>query len=358
MRVGIRLFLVIMILSAGCAGIRNLPEQLAGTYYGYLPCDGCPGILYELRLNPDLTYVEIIRHDEPDGKEAINENNYRMTRDSIIILRGKAEGEGMSHFAVRNGKLEMLSPSGEKIQTGFPERLILTMEKQVFTHGDISDTGFRASGNEPFWGLEIEYGNIIIFKALSAEGFDFKAHYTAPERTSDTSPVKYQGKALNGEFQVTITREECLDTMSGEIFPYSVFVAARRSHRESFRKFEGCGQYLGSYLLNDIWTLDRINDRSIELPNSQKPPVLHIDLPGESVYGYGGCNQFHGSASLVNNRLVMGHIASTKMACAVTQHIEDRFFKAISGKTLDFSIENSTLILGDGMTKLTFVRAD
>jgi heat shock protein HslJ/uncharacterized membrane protein len=358
MRVGIRFFLVLMILSAGCAGVRNLPNQIAGTYYGYLPCDGCPGIFYELRLNPDLTYVEIIRHDEPDGKRIISENNYRITRDSIVTLRGKAEGGGMSHFAVRNGKLEMLSPSGEKIQTGFPERLMLSMEKQEFDYGDISKTGFRASGNEPFWGLEIEYGNVITFKTLSAEGFDFKAHYTAPERTGDTSPVKYHGKAVNGEFQLTITRDECRDSMSGKVFPYSVFVAARRSHRESFRKFEGCGQYMGNYRLNDIWSLERINDKPIDLPQSQKPPSLHIDLPGESVFGYGGCNQFHGSASLVNNRLVTGHIVSTKIACAVTQHIEERFFRTISGKTLDFSIEDSKLILGDGMTKLTFVRAD
>lgn len=348
--------MLLLVLATGCAGIRNLPEQIAGTYYGYLPCAGCPGIFYELRLNPDRTYTEIIRYDGESDDPIISQNRYRLTRDSVVILRGKHETEGMNQFAIRNGKLEMLSLTGEKIETGFPERYILTREKHEFAFQDTTKTGFRATGNEPFWSVEIEFDNLIKFSTLSAEGFEFKAHYEDPEKAGDLSWVKYSAKPNNGEFQVTITREECMDTMSGKIMPYSVFVAARRSHRESFRRFEGCGQYLGSNRLNDIWILEKINDKPVEMPDSKKHPTLQVDLAGKTIFGYGGCNQFHGKAELVNNRLVTGPVAATKMACINTQDTEERYLETISGKTLDFTIANSTLILGDGITKLTFSR--
>ena len=358
MRINIGIFSVVLFLAMGCAGIRHLPEQISGNYYGYLPCANCPGIYYELHLYPDRTYKEIVMYDGVSEDPIITENRYRITRDSVVVLRGRDQEEGMSQFAIRNGQLEMLSADGERIETGFPERYILSEEKFEPVFEEITVTGFRATGNEPFWSLEIEFDNIIKFNTLAAEDFEFTANYPEPEVYGDLSVVEYQAKAYNGEFQVTINREECMDTMSGEVFPYSVFVAARRSHRESFRKFEGCGEYIGSYRLNDIWILEKINDEPVDFPDSGKHPTLRVDLAGERISGHGGCNQFNGNAELVNNRLVTGQIVSTRMACPDVQSTENRYLETLSEKTLDFSLENSTLILGDGITKLTFRRAD
>lgn len=355
MKFNINTVFVLIIFAMGCSGPRYLAENIEDTYYGYLPCADCPGIFYEIEINPDFTYIEKILYDGRTDQPLINEGKYRITRDSVIILRGK-ETEGMNRFAIKNGKLEMLSPLGEKIETGFPERYILTREKHERVFEEITGTGFRATGNEPFWGLQIEFYNKIEFNALSVEGFEFTTTLPDPERPGDMSLVKYSAEAGNGEFQVTINREECMDTMSGELFPFKVIVAARRDHRESFRRFEGCGEYLGPYRLNDIWKLEEINDIPVSIPQGREHPVLHIDLSGKKIYGYGGCNRFSGSVELVNNRVVTGAISSTKKACLDTQEIEDRFFSTISGKTLDFEIDNSILILGDGMTKLTFSR--
>lgn len=357
MKFNINTVLVLMIFAMGCSGPKHLAEKAESSYYGYLPCADCPGIYYEIDINPDFTYREKILYDGKTDQHLINEGKYRITRDSVIILRGK-ENQGMNHFAMKNGNLEMLSPSGEKFETGFPERYILTREKHERVFEETTGTGFRATGNEPFWGLQIEFDNRIEFNALSAEGFEFTTTLPDPEGPADLSLVKYSAEAVNGEFQATIKREECTDKMSGEVFPFTVFVAARRDHRESFRRFEGCGEYLGPYRLNDIWKLEEINDVPLTIPEAREHPVIHINLSGKKIYGYGGCNRFHGRAELVNNRLVTGAIASTKKACLDTQAIEERFLSTISGKTLDFEIDNSTLILGDGMTKLTFRRAD
>ena len=358
MRINISIFIVMLVLAAGCAGIRHLPEQISGTYYGYLPCAHCPGIYYELRLNPDRTYTEIIRYDDSEGETLTGSGRYRVTRDSVVVLRERDYREGMNQFAVREGKLEILSASGERIETGFPERYILSDKKFEPVFAETTVTGFKATGNEPFWHAEIEFGNIIKFNSLAAEGFDFTAHFPDPETDRNMETVKYSAKTYNGDFQLTINREECIDTMLGEVFPYSVFVAARRSHRESYRRFEGCGQYLGSYRLNDVWVLEKINEQPIHFPDSKEHPTLHIDLTGKTISGFGGCNSFNGRAELVNNRLVTGQVVATRKACTEIQEVENRYLETISGKTLDFSIQNSTLVLGDGITKLTFSRAD
>jgi heat shock protein HslJ/uncharacterized membrane protein len=352
MRIDIR-FLIVLLLLPGCAGTKNLSRDIAGSYYGYLPCSDCPGIYYELHLDADLTYTEIIRYDGSTSEPKITENRYRFTRDSEIILR-KDEKDGMSHFSIKNGTLELLGPAGEKIETGFPERYILTGDKHEHVAEAFTGKGFRASGHEPFWTSEIDFYNTIRFSTPAAEGFDFTAKYIEPETSGHSAPLKFTAKSKDGEFHVTINRKECLDSRSDQRYPYSVYIGARRSHRESFRKFEGCGEYLGNYRLNDIWALEKINDRPVNMPPASKPALLQIDLARRTISGFGGCNNFSGNAELTNNRLVTGQIISTKMACTDTRHIEERFLRTISGKTLDFSIENSTLIMGDGITKLTF----
>jgi heat shock protein HslJ/uncharacterized membrane protein len=357
MRINISIIAIMLVLATGCAGIRHLPEQVSGTYYGYLPCANCPGIFYELQLNPDRTYSEVIRYDDQASKPVTGTGSFRVTRDSVVILSNNYYREGMNQFAIRNGNLEMLSSSGEKIETGFPERYILKAEKFKPSFEEITVTGFRATGNEPFWHAEIEFGNLITFNTLAAEGFEFTAHYPDPEKVEKPGTVKFSARTHNGDFHLTINRQECIDNMSGEAFPYSVLVAARRSHRESYRRFEGCGQFMGSYRLNDIWVLEKVNDQPVSFPDSKELPTLHIDLAAGTVSGNGGCNRFNGKAELVNNRLVIGQVISTRMACPETQQVENRFLETISDKTLDFSIQDSTLVLGDGTTKLTFSRA-
>ncbi len=349
------IFVLLLLVISGCAGMRHMADDLAGTYYGYLPCVNCPGIYYELRLDPDMNYRETILYDGLMEEPVIREHRYRITRDSIITLRGNYGEERMNQFAIRNDRLEMLSPDGERIETGFPERYILTKERHEPSFPETTITGFRAFGHNPAWNLEMKFGEAVKFAVPSSNGFEFIAHQPEPEKSDDLSSVKYIAKAHNGEFHITIERGECIED-SGEMLPFRVHVAARRSHRESFRRFEGCGEYLGVHRLNDHWVLKEINDKPVEMPESKDHPTLLIDIPGNTIMGFGGCNSFSGGIELVNNRLVTGRITSTKKACIDTQHIEERFLGTISDKTLDYFIEDSMLILGDGITKLTFSR--
>ncbi len=218
-------------------------------------------------------------------------------------------------------------------------------------------TGFRATGHEPFWELEIEFDNLLKFSSLTDRYPELTFHMPDPDMPGNLSLVKYSAKTYNAEAEVAISREECKDTMKGDLFPYTVTISVRRNHFDQYTVFRGCGRYLGTYRLNDIWILKKIDSDPIDIPDSRKYPRLEVDLSGKTITGYGGCNKFHGRAELVNNNLVTGNIISTRMACIDTQEIENRFLETLSGKTLEFSIIEDTMKMTDGETELIFRRA-
>ncbi|TVR75703.1 MAG: META domain-containing protein [Marinilabiliales bacterium] len=219
-------------------------------------------------------------------------------------------------------------------------------------------TGFKATGNEPFWALEIEFDNLLKFTSLTEEFPEFTFPATGPERVDGLSFVRYSARTYNANTVVEISREECIDTMKGNRFPYRVSLSLKRTRDDDFTVFRGCGQYLGRYRLNDIWVLEKIDGEAVDIPESRQKPTMEVDLAGMTISGYGGCNRYHGKAGLVNNTLVTGNIMSTKMACLDTQEVENRFLKTISSQTLEFEIDEEGLRMTDGETELFFTRAE
>ena len=268
--------------------------------------------------------------------------------------------------------------------------LIILLSAGCTGTGSVSDRGqedgesiadFKATGNEPSWSLEIEFGKGISFISLTEEYKSLTAALSKPERlmakTGDRDDsvrfeslaarpgecnrttinvTRYTSEISDGIMEINILRMGCTDDMSGDRFPFSVMVEITDSTNQETRKFKGCGQYSGSYRLNDIWKLDMINGKKINIPDNRQYPTLEIDIEGKSIAGYGGCNQFQGRAEIVNDRLVTGNIRSTKMACPDTQDIENIFLRTISGKVLNFASSGSTLVIGDLENELKFTR--
>lgn len=110
-------------------------------------------------------------------------------------------------------------------------------------------------------------------------------------------------------------------------------------------------------LLNDIWTLVKINGGKIN--KMAKLPTLEINLSKMQVMGNNGCNSYTGKINKVNSSVIeFGPIASTKKMC-LQMEIPDNFDKAIS-KVASYKIENSILTLFDkeGNEVLAFLKAD
>ncbi len=248
----------------------------------------------------------------------------------INILKLDEEGERVENFSCPNGTLEILSPN----------------------------LAFRATGNEPFWAIEVEIDNKLKFTSLTENFPEFTLPYNPPERPGDMSLLVYRAKTSTVKAEVIIKREICTDTMKGNESPYTVTISLQQLAGGDSTVFKGCGTYLDNHRINDIWLLKKINGKPVEIPESRPYPSLEVDLANKTFFGYGGCNKFHGSLELNGNTIETGSVASTRMACADTGNLERIYLLAISNKQLDFTIsDDSTMIIADGKTDLLFRRA-
>lgn len=217
---------------------------------------------------------------------------------------------------------------------------------------------FKATGNEPFWAVEIFYDSLIKFNSICPEEWDFGRQISRFESESGLERIMYSGNESDPAINVEIKKEKCTDTMSGEISPYSVIVSLNREVDDTVFNYRGCGSFTGNYRLNGRWILKKANGEPIEMPDSRDAPYMEINLLEETVSGYGGCNRFHGRAFLENGRITVSKIISTKMYCFDTQEIEDMFLDAITDRSFQFSFDNCCLFLSEGSNRLTFNKAE
>jgi len=94
---------------------------------------------------------------------------------------------------------------------------------------------FRAVGNEPGWNLEIRnQEKIILVTNYGSKKYEFDL----PEADTDmtTSTTRYKAELAGQEMILTISAENCQDTMSGEEFTSKVEVVFNG------KTLRGCGR--------------------------------------------------------------------------------------------------------------------
>jgi len=116
---------------------------------------------------------------------------------------------------------------------------------------------------------------------------------------------------------------------------------------------------LGKEIAGRRWELTSIllDGRQVEgVEGAGAYIVLGSDM---MVQGRGGCNRFFGAYSLAADLLSFGNIASTKMYCHETMHVEDALFRAL-GLIMTVRVKDHTLEMrsDDGSTVLRFIEAD
>jgi hypothetical protein len=92
---------------------ERVAAQWQGSYSGITPCADCPGIELTLTLKNDQTYEMTRVYKEREG---IFKNSGAFTWNDAgtqINLQNVNEHGAFEHFIVQNGKLIMLTPTGE-----------------------------------------------------------------------------------------------------------------------------------------------------------------------------------------------------------------------------------------------------
>ncbi len=98
-------------------------------------------------------------------------------------------------------------------------------------------------------------------------------------------------------------------------------------------------------LLNTYWKLILLNDTEIIVSDNQQEP--HITFNAENrISGSDGCNRMMGSYLREGDRLTLGEMAGTKMACAGGAEQTQAFNEALT-KVATYSVHGDQLELRD-----------
>lgn len=215
---------------------------------------------------------------------------------------------------------------------------------------------FLARGNEPFWNLQIDFDQNMRFQAIN-EPTELTMPLPQAQR-KENDVLSYNISTAEGALQVTIVREDCQDSMSGEQFSHSVEVAAKDSKMEDFVRLSGCGSFQGKYRLNDTWVLTSLNGKAIDAASfPREVPSLGLQLVTGKVSGFAGCNRFNGAMTFDDTTITFDALAATKMACPKLE-IENELMRALSMQTLTYELADAELTLRNDAHTLTLSRAE
>jgi uncharacterized membrane protein len=95
---------------------------------------------------------------------------------------------------------------------------------------------FRATGNEPFWLLEIANHGNLKFQMLGGDSLEVPTPQRV--RINDSLATSYRVQTSSGLLNVMVYDKMCINDMSGDTLPKTVEV------RLNDQKYKGCGRFL------------------------------------------------------------------------------------------------------------------
>jgi heat shock protein HslJ/uncharacterized membrane protein len=209
---------------------------------------------------------------------------------------------------------------------------------------------FKATGNEPFWGLKMGKDRVVFTSMIEGkESLSFGA--VEPIRAMDANVKMYRLSNATTTATVTIMQSDCQDSMSGEMSPYKVSIEIKNKVEATAKLLEGCGKYITDYRLYDIWVLEELNGKKITTTDFQRElPRIEINATENRFSGFGGCNHISGSIFYEKDLLRFTQVISTLMACAPANK-EDEFVQALQSTTT-YAVGNNKLTLSNPSGKL------
>jgi heat shock protein HslJ len=99
------------------------------------------------------------------------------------------------------------------------------------------------------------------------------------------------------------------------------------------------------------WRLVELDGEPVRRGGDERSPYLMFHGDGR-VSGFGGCNRLAGTYEANGDRLTLGPLAATKMACADVMDIESAFLAAL-GRVRRWKLESGRLgLFADGNSPL------
>lgn len=152
------LFTSLLIVTMSCDDSKKASNEFIDTYYGILPCSGCPAIYYELTLNEDFTYTEKSYYFNSEKDTSVIEGNFEVESGYVVLL--KDEAEAFRRFKFSGEELTLLDwEKNEDSGSGSPLVLLASKPTPEEVHNildssdaiEINDVEPELEGN---WILE------------------------------------------------------------------------------------------------------------------------------------------------------------------------------------------------------------
>jgi heat shock protein HslJ/uncharacterized membrane protein len=212
-------------------------------------------------------------------------------------------------------------------------------------------------GNEPSWSVDLTEPGVARVGSPGAEPVAYRGtatrHAFLPESLWRGSPP------AGRDLVVWLQDSTCVDNMSGNELP----VTARVSLPDG-RFLSGCcrvpapkaGALTPSPLDGAVWRLtEPPGTQSATLARLTRPVTVRFDSGRLS--GFAGCNAFSGGYRLDGDRLIIGPVASTQMACEEPASAVEQAFHATLAGTLRFEVSGDDLTTTNSAGKtLRFLR--
>ena len=109
-------------------------------------------------------------------------------------------------------------------------------------------------------------------------------------------------------------------------------------------------------LADTYWRLSAIHGTAVVTPEDKRSPYLQFITDGNVAQGYSGCNQFSGNWTIANERIELGPMAMTMMACADSMETETAFMQALEAMD-NHRIQGDELRMFQGDTEVLLFRA-
>ena len=334
---------------------KNLNKQLAkniqGVYTGKIPCADCSSILYRIELFADMMYRTEMTYEGKSTDPFIESGEYTFTEANTISL---SRSKGQKYLKIGDPYLILLDLNGQEITGNLAKMYHLypeDMQKKTSTPEQNPNflikkyqegIDFYASGNEPFWNLDIDFEKGIRFTTM--DGLIYNAPAVKPEKAADGNVTRYRAVTESGEIIIHIYEKPCSDTMADKKFANEVRLEFKTSSEKDFKSYSGCGDYVPDFRLHDIYAIKEVDGRTVKPQDyGRNAPNLEINATEKFVLGNDGCNSFRGGIKFKPETLVFSGLASTLMACLDNQEISFKIGQTLNGE-VQYKFEDTHLV--------------
>ena len=221
--------------------------------------------------------------------------------------------------------------------------LLFLISLALVTAARAGEPSLICFGNEPFWSLDLTETGKARFSTPDSAPVEYLGAWDTPAPSNDWV---WRGRAAGpdgGELVASLQAGACSDGMSDTVHPYSVSVSLPGG-----RHHAGCCRVpevpvASGAVENATWRLTTLPGRTP--PPADDRNAVTVSFEAGRVHGFAGCNQFMGSYTLEGDKLVLGTLAGTMMACPEpAMSVENDFLKLFSG-TLKFAVAGSAMNL-------------